>query len=275
MRRRNLNHVLAGLLGGLGGATLVSLACRNSVRSLRRQAARIHRTLVDLLLNALSAGDPVTERHSRRVADLTDALARTYGLECEPHSTLRLAALLHDMGKIDDRFFDILHSCEPLSAEDREKINEHPRESADILRPLEDLHQGITRVVEAHHECWDGTGYPRGLAGTQIPLASRLISVADVFDALTQPRAYRPGLAAEDALREIRKGAGSRFDPEVVERLWRPDVLGRWVEIMERGRQEESDTPSTTGSPDPTGPSGRRSGTAGRGDSRRDRSSSR
>ena len=223
----------------MGGATLMSLAWRADARWRRRESGRMHRAIVDLLLNALSAGDAVTERHSRRVADLTDALAASYGIVGRRHSTLRLAALLHDMGKIDDRFFHILHSCSPLSRDERNKINEHPQESADILEPMEAIHPGISRIVEAHHECWDGNGYPRQLKHDQIPLEARIISAADVFDAMTQPRAYREPLSPETALQELQRGAGTRFDPEVIKRVERPDVFTRWVEVSRAGRAEE------------------------------------
>jgi putative nucleotidyltransferase with HDIG domain len=217
----------------------VTVAWRADARWRRRKAARMHRVLVDLLLNAMSAGDPVTERHSRRVAALTDALATRYRFYGDRHSTLRLAALLHDLGKIDDRFFHILHSCQPLTPEERQEINEHPEESADILEPLESIHPRISRIVKAHHECWDGKGYPQGLAGEEIPLESRIISIADVFDALTQPRSYRDPLGPAEALEKIREGAGSRFDPAVVRSLERPEIWNRWREIAEDGRREE------------------------------------
>jgi HD-GYP domain-containing protein (c-di-GMP phosphodiesterase class II) len=103
---------------------------RGQLRRERARTAELHRALVDTLLNALSAGDAATEQHSRRVADLTDALASTYRISPKRRSTLRLAALLHDLGKIDDRFFDILHSSTPLSPETRARIQEHPRQSA-------------------------------------------------------------------------------------------------------------------------------------------------
>jgi response regulator RpfG family c-di-GMP phosphodiesterase len=223
----------------VAGATVTGLAWRMDSRRRGRQTAQIHRALVDLLLNALSAGDAVTERHSRRVADLTDALACTFRIPARRRATLRLAALLHDMGKIDDRFFHILHNPSPLSKADRAAINQHPGESADILKPLEAVHPGITEIVESHHECWDGSGYPRGLKGDAIPLESRIISVADVFDALTQPRAYRKPMAIEEALKELRRSAETRFDPEVAARVSLPRVSRKWKEIMERGRAEE------------------------------------
>jgi putative nucleotidyltransferase with HDIG domain len=225
------------VLGGLIGVAAWRI---DVTRRVRFQAAT-HRALVEVLLNMLSAGDAATERHSRRVAELTDALAATYGFRGEGHARLRLAALLHDLGKIDEGIFDVLHSCEPLSDEGRQRMEEHPGESARILAPLEDLHPGITGIVSSHHEAWNGGGYPLGLGGEAIPLEARLISVADVFDALTQSRSYRDALPPEVALDEISKGAGRRFDPEVVARLSRQDVLDRWIEVMEGGRTVENE----------------------------------
>jgi putative nucleotidyltransferase with HDIG domain len=239
MAREKWRTGISAAAGSLFGALLVSVAWTADAKRRDEESALIHRALVDLLLNALSAGDAVTERHSRRVADLTDVLATEYGLADDRHSALRVAALLHDMGKIDDRFFAILHSCAPLSAEDRAKINQHPHESAQILEPLEKLHPGIMKIVSAHHECWDGNGYPEGLRREEIPLESRLISVADVFDAITQPRAYKRPLSVEEALVEIRRGSGSRFDPQVVDQLRKPRVIRRCTEILNRGRAEE------------------------------------
>jgi putative nucleotidyltransferase with HDIG domain len=248
--------LLAGLTGTLAGAMIAVALSRAGVRH-RRHAALLHRTLVDLLLNTLSAGDASTERHSRRVADLTDALAENYGLSGGAHSALRLAALLHDMGKIDDRFFDILHGCEPLSQADRESIFEHPDQGADILRPLEAIHPGISAIVAAHHECWDGKGYPAGLSGEDIPLESRLISVADVFDAMTQPRSYRPARTVDETLQEIRSGSGSRFDPAVVARVQSPEILSKWIRIMEKGRIDESLATAVSESPSRSAPTER------------------
>ena len=206
----------------------------------------LHRVLVELLLNALSAGDATTERHSRRVAALADALHTTYEPTRAEHAMLRVAALLHDMGKIDDRFFEIVHSRERITPAQRAEMTGHPAESARILVPLEPFHAGITSTVRSHHERWDGEGYPSGIAGEDIPLSSRVITAADVFDAVTQPRGYKAGRTFEEGIEELRRGSGTIFDPEIVERVQRPEILTRWRAIYAAGCIEEASAPSAT-----------------------------
>jgi len=226
---------------GAAAATLgtVGAAWYSDARRRDKTSRKLRRVMVDVLLNALNAGDAFTERHSRRVADLTDVLACAFGLDRARKARLRVASLLHDMGKIDDRFFHILHSCGTLSAAERNKIKQHPHESAYILTPMERVYPGITYIVESHHECWDGNGYPRGLKGEEIPLEARIISVADVFDAMSQPRAYKDPRSVDRVLSEIRGGSGERFDPGVVAQLDRPDVLRAWTAIAEQGHETE------------------------------------
>lgn len=227
-------------LGGtLVAAGALGAAWATDARRRNRERQRLHRTMVDLLLNTITAGDVATARHSRRVANLTDALAEELGMPRAERTTLRVASLLHDMGKIDDRFFDVIHSHGPLTPEQRRKIRRHPHESADILAPLEKIHPGLREIVSSHHECWDGSGYPNCLAGEQIPLSARLITVADVFDALSQPRTYRDPLPPEEVLCLLREGAGTHFDPGVVALLDRPHVWNRWLEIARDDHEEE------------------------------------
>ena len=203
--------------------------------SARRNSTRMmHRRMVELALNALSAGDPVTARHSRRVADLSYALGQACGMSRRELRTLRVAALLHDMGKIDDRFFHIVHSRKRLSAKERAEIKSHPHESAHILAPLEAMHPGIRAIVSSHHECWDGSGYPCGLKGDEIPLGARIISMSDAFDAMTQPRKYRDAMPLKKAVAELCKGAGSQFDPGLVKLVHTPEVRERWGAIAKR-----------------------------------------
>jgi HD-GYP domain-containing protein (c-di-GMP phosphodiesterase class II) len=217
----------------------VGAAWYTDARRRDQTSKKLRRVMIDVLLNALNAGDAFTERHSRRVADLTDVLGCAFGLDRHQRARLRVASLLHDMGKIDDRFFHILHSCGTLTAAERNKIKQHPHESAYILTPMERVYPGITYIVESHHECWDGNGYPRGLKGEEIPLEARIISVADVFDAMSQPRAYKDPRSVDRVLHDIHGGSGERFDPGVVAQLERADVLRAWTEIAERGHETE------------------------------------
>lgn len=218
----------------VASAGLVGIAWTLDAMRLRRETGRLHRDMVDLLLNALYAGDPVTARHSRRVADLSFALAEAVGMRGHDLHTLRVAALLHDMGKIDDQFFHIVHSRKPLTEEQRAKIKNHPYTSAHILTPLESEHPGITQIVSTHHECWDGSGYPHGLHDLDIPLEARIIALADAFDAMTQPRKYRDAMPMDEALQKLREGSGTQFDPALVDLAHSEPVREVWEQVVER-----------------------------------------
>jgi putative nucleotidyltransferase with HDIG domain len=234
-----------------GGAALVAAAWAIQARRSRRYSAHLHRATVETLLNALHAGDPFTARHSRRVADLAETLACAHGVGHGERTVIRLAALLHDMGKLDEDLFRIVHSPDRLSGDERAKIEGHPDEGAHILAPLEEIHPGIIRMVESHHESWNGGGYPRGLAAEEIPVGARVISIADVFDAVTQPRVYKEEANVEDALELIGSGSGSRFDPALIETLKQPEVLEAWLRIADAGRSREraiSESSSRSGS---------------------------
>ena len=239
MTKKDFPRPVKKLLGAaLAGGALGAGWALDTLRRERR-ARQMHRTLVELLLNALTADDPVTARHSRRVADLSFSLAKACGFGRRELATLRVAALLHDMGKIDDRFFHIVHSRKPLTREQRDQIKFHPHQSSRILEPLEKLHPGIRAMVAGHHECWDGSGYPQNLAGEGIPLGARIIAVADAFDAMTQPRKYRDPLTVEQALDALSEGSGRQFDPRLVELVEGECVLPEWKEIAEKGLADE------------------------------------
>jgi putative nucleotidyltransferase with HDIG domain len=222
----------AAVAGGTSGWMLAT-------RRQRRVASRLHRVLVELLLKTLTAGDPETARHSRRVAALVDVIADNLRLGRQERATLRIAALLHDVGKVDDELFRLVHLPEPLTEDERARIRRHPHTSADILEPLEPFHPGILATVRGHHECWNGDGYPDGIAGEEIPVAARIISIADVFDALTQPRSYRDPVEPDAAIERIAEAGGVRFDPRLVELLRDPRVRREWETIARRWRMEE------------------------------------
>lgn len=231
----------ASLLGAVSTLALAGAAWGLDARRRTKRAALVHRTMVELLLNTLCAGDPATARHSRRVAALTSAVGRTFRFDRDGRARLRVGALLHDLGKLDDDVFPLVHSGHRLSDQERGQMQDHTHQSADILEPLESIHPGISLIVESHHERWDGEGYPQGLSGPEIPLESRIISAADVFDAMTQPRSYHEAAEPEEVLRVLQQDAGTKFDPEVISHVSRPEVWSEWLEIERLGRREEEE----------------------------------
>jgi PAS domain S-box-containing protein/putative nucleotidyltransferase with HDIG domain len=163
---------------------------------------------------ALDLRDRETEGHTQRVTAMAEALARRLGMGAEELVHLRRGALLHDIGKmgIPDR---ILHKAGPLTPEEQEIMRRHPVLGYELLAPIQYLRPAL-HIPYAHHERWDGAGYPRGLKSDQIPLAARIFAVVDVWDALLSDRPYRPAWTRDAALAHIQGEAGSAFDPDVV-----------------------------------------------------------
>jgi putative nucleotidyltransferase with HDIG domain len=179
---------------------------------------RLQQTLQETiqgLVTALEAKDRYTSGHTKRVTDYAIMLARGLGLESEKVEQIRRAALLHDIGKIGIRL-EALNKAESLSQNEYEAFKEHPRQSRQILEPIHFL-RDIIPIVEAHHERWDGSGYPLGLRGEEIPLGARILAIADSFDAMTSDRPYRKALSRQMAIKELRENAGTQFDPTLVE----------------------------------------------------------
>ncbi len=168
---------------------------------------------------ALDLRDRETEGHTRRVTELTLRLAQQFGLKPSDMLHLRRGALLHDIGKIaiPDH---ILLKPGPLTDEEWTIMRQHPQYAYDFLSSIEYLRPALD-IPYCHHEKCDGSGYPRGLKGEEIPLAARIFAVADVWDALTSHRPYRPAWSREQALEYIRSQAGKHFDPQVVEAFLR------------------------------------------------------
>jgi putative nucleotidyltransferase with HDIG domain len=173
--------------------------------------------VIGSLAAALDARDPYTAGHSERVANLSVAIARQLQLPDIDVETVRLGALLHDIGKIGVSDA-VLRKPGRLSDEEFAQIKLHPTLGARILRPLRFLSAHLP-VVELHHEQPNGRGYPHGLYGAQIPLLASIVHVADAFDAMTSARAYRPSRPAEEAIEELQRHSGSMFAPDVVDTL--------------------------------------------------------
>jgi HD-GYP domain-containing protein (c-di-GMP phosphodiesterase class II) len=153
------------------------------------------------------------------------AIGERMRLKQEVLDQLRQGALLHDIGKIGVRDA-VLLSESPLSAGDMDIIRRHPTYSNTILGPLKFLGK-VSEYVKHHHEAWDGSGYPQGLKGEQIPFISRIITVADSYDAMTSTRPYRQAKSHEAAMEELRVMAGRQFDPKIVEVFLKVMAVGR------------------------------------------------
>jgi HD-GYP domain-containing protein (c-di-GMP phosphodiesterase class II) len=173
------------------------------------------RSLLASFSAALETRDPYLRGHSARVTAIAEALARRLGWRDDRLEALRLGGSLHDVGKIavDTR---VLRKRGPLTDAELAEIRAHPTAGARLLEGVEGF-QSALPYVRHHHERWDGTGYPDGLAGEEIPIEARLLGVADAFDAMTSDRSYRPALSVDQALAELQRCAGSQFDPELAE----------------------------------------------------------
>lgn len=176
-------------------------------------------TCLQMMAQAVDLKDPYTSNHSQRVARLAVWLARELELSEAEVERVRIGALLHDLGKIGVSN-EIIRKPGKLTLEEYRSIMKHSEVGADIIEPLEILGDSAA-MVRHHHEHWDGSGYPDGLAGRAIPLGARIILVADAFDALTTDRPYRKGTSPEKALEVVRANAGVQFDPDVVRALER------------------------------------------------------
>ena len=172
-------------------------------------------SIIYALAATVDAKDHYTYGHSKKVSEYAVSLADKLGLSKDVIDTIRAAGLLHDVGKIavPDA---TLNKKESLNSEEWEVIRAHPKLGIEILRHVIDLVNCIP-VILHHHERYDGSGYPNGLKGENIPLESRILAIADAFDAITSPRPYRKQLSIPDALKELRRCAGSQFDPRLVE----------------------------------------------------------
>ena len=169
---------------------------------------------VSSFILAIEAKDRYTQGHSKRVAEYSSMLAIKLGLSKEDQANLLYAAQLHDIGKIGISE-QLLNKPGKLNKVEYETIKTHPSKGVKILEPLDFLGH-LLPAVEFHHEWYDGSGYPRGLARDDIPFMARIIAVCDTFDAMTSERSYRKPLPLKIAIQEIKDGSGTQFDPQAV-----------------------------------------------------------
>ncbi len=195
---------------------------RHLEQKVAEQAKKIRASFLNsvaALAYALEAKDKYTSGHSQHVAEISVAIAGKLGMSQESIERIRLAGLIHDIGKIGVGE-SILNKPSRLTDSEFWHMKSHPEIGERILAPVVDDEE-ILRVVRHHHERYDGAGYPDGLSGEQIPVGARILAVADTYDAMTSERPYRKAMSAEAACAEIERCQGTQFDPEVVDAFLR------------------------------------------------------
>jgi len=205
---------------------------RNLERLVEERTARLqqaYRTLkkahldsVKVLAEAIDAKDPYTRGHSERVRRMSLGIANHLGFAEEKLEVLEYGALLHDIGKIGIKD-EVLQKPGALSTEEYQYIQEHPLIGAKIVEGI-DFFKDKIPMIRHHHEHFDGSGYPDGLIGEDIPLEARIITIPDAFDAMTSPRPHRKALPLQDVLIELEKGKGRQFDPKILEIFLREKI---------------------------------------------------
>jgi HD superfamily phosphohydrolase YqeK len=181
------------------------------------QLERVNRELLELMVKAIEARDPYTSGHSLRVSEYARSIARDLDLSAKMVDHITSAALLHDVGKIYEEFAPLLRKEGKLTPDERMLMQRHPARSAELAATIAEFRGPVELAIRHHHENYDGTGYPDGIAEEKIPLAARIIMIADTLDAMTTDRPYRKALSFERTMEELRKFSGKQFDPALVE----------------------------------------------------------
>lgn len=213
--------LLARVLGGLGYLTL-ALAMIALVESyhpfklLSDQRDVLYASL-SMIAQAIDMKDPYTGRHARDASGVAVRVARSLGLPESEVRKVRVAGILHDIGKIGVSG-KVIRKAGALEPEEMAQMKRHPLIGALIMQPVE-LLSGAAEIVRHHHEHFDGSGYPDGLRGEEIPIGARVVLVADAFNAMTTDRPYRRAMLKNEALRVLRENAGKQFDPKIVQAL--------------------------------------------------------
>jgi diguanylate cyclase (GGDEF)-like protein/putative nucleotidyltransferase with HDIG domain len=224
---------------------------RKEIAALELRAKNTYVESIAVLVQTLEARDPFTARHSQNVTFYAEELARELGLTPALITAVRHGAMLHDIGKIavPDR---ILLKPGKLDDEERAVLRRVPETGARILSGIRMLEMELP-IIRHQHEFYDGTGFPSGLRGEEIPFGARILHVADAFDALTSHRAYRDCFSVEDAVEVLRKSAGQQFDPRVVRAL--ESAMGRrrdlWMHQIESARLQLDEVAQGQGRPEP------------------------
>jgi HD-GYP domain-containing protein (c-di-GMP phosphodiesterase class II) len=208
--------------------------------SMRTKAERLSAATLESLLNTIDANDETTGAHVRRVAAYALILGEAAGYDERLQRSIERVALFHDIGKLHGALTDIFHETSKLTPEERRAVMTHPQRGAEVLEPLTAFYPELGKAVAAHHERWDGTGYPRGTKGRRIPLQARVVAVADSFDAITHRRRYSHARSFKEAVDAIEEGKGTQFDPDLVDLFLSPPVLSEIEAEMRRSHAPQS-----------------------------------
>jgi putative nucleotidyltransferase with HDIG domain len=226
---------------GIGGVLVVILpllVLRHSYAG-RQKLAHANRDLLAALIKAIETRDPYTSGHSIRVATLARLIAEDLGLGPRKVDRVRRAALLHDVGKIDPVYSAVILKPYELTPEERALIQTHATKGADLLRDMGSMEKEIVTAVRHHHEWFDGSGYPDGLRGAEIPLEARIIMMSDAIDAMLSDRPYRAALSIEKVKSELHRCAGQQFDPVIVKAVLEAKTLERAVSLVADWRRSQ------------------------------------
>ena len=236
---------------GLVGVALTLFFIRRSYLT-NYQLQQALTNLLKVLVKAIETRDPYTSGHSQRVASLAKRIAEEMGLLARKVEEIETAALLHDIGKIEEIYTDILRKPTGLSPEERTIIESHVITGAELLRSHTAFPSEIIDAVKYHHERIDGRGYPDGLRGDQIPIGARIIKVCDAIDAMLSDRPYRKALGLAEVREQLCQYSGTQFDKEVIRAVVERDLLEEHA--AEMAHQEEKPRSSIVEGVSPVAP---------------------
>jgi putative nucleotidyltransferase with HDIG domain len=223
--------------GPIAAAALwVPILGLREVHKANLELQRTNQELLQLMVKSIEARDTYTSGHSRRVQHYSTVIARFLGLGEREVERIGRAALLHDVGKIYEKYGPILRKADKLTPDEWATMQEHPIDGANLVATMSGL-KDVVAAIRHHHENWDGTGYPDGLRGEAIPLDSRIITFADTIDAMTSERPYRQPLSEAQVRSEIIRCRGRQFDPTIADRVI---ASGLWRSLLQPPAREAS-----------------------------------
>jgi HD-GYP domain-containing protein (c-di-GMP phosphodiesterase class II) len=250
------------LIQGLGVPLDVAAGLRTSGHeALAHLVTRLAAAALESLLHAIDANDPETGAHVRRVAITAVVLARAADWDEVRQNRVERVALFHDVGKINGALFDVMRGTAGLTPGERRLIATHADRGAEVVAPLASFYPELPAAVRAHHEWWNGKGYPRGIRGTAIPFEARIVAIADVFDALTHRRRYKAAMPAGRAEDFIAAGRGTQFDPDLTDLFLSPPVQEEVAEAQRAQAARPGVRPRGGARSDPRKQAGPRRGT--------------